>query len=111
LTSISSISERDDERRHRLYLTLISCVPSVPLALLPRLLDPIRSAIDTTHEDHKKRELIEALFVEIKERVGDREKEYMVRWWGEQRLKWTDTASDHEETRRGRVSETLTTRL
>ncbi|KAJ8583880.1 hypothetical protein M405DRAFT_747952 [Rhizopogon salebrosus TDB-379] len=96
LAAISSTSDRDDERKHRLHLTLISCVPAVPLALLPRLLDPIRSAIDTAHEDQKRKELIDALFAEIKERVGDREKEYMVRWWGEQRLKWAHTSSGHE---------------
>lgn len=111
LTAIPSASERDNERKHRLYLTLISCVPSVPLTLLPRLLDPIRSAIDTTEEEPKRKEMINALFTEIKERVGDREKEYMVRWWGEQRLKWAATALDHGEAQGGRTEVTLTARL
>lgn len=100
LTAISTLG-RDDERKHRLHLILVSCVPAVPLALLPRLLDPIRSAIDTALEDQKRKELIDALFVEINERIGDREKEYMIRWWGEQRLRWTHTAP----------KETLTARL
>lgn len=86
---------------HRLRLILVSCVPAVPLALLPRLLEPIRLAIDTALEDQKRKELIDALFVEINERVGDREKEYMIRWWGEQRLRWAHTAPE----------ETLTARL
>jgi len=109
LTAISSTSDRDDERKHRLHLTLISCVPAVSLALLPRLLDPICSAIDTAHEERKRKELIDALFAEIKERVGDREKEYMIRWWGEQRLKWARTSPDHEGTQGDRdVGKTLT---
>ncbi|OJA18468.1 hypothetical protein AZE42_04976 [Rhizopogon vesiculosus] len=107
LTAISSTSERDDGRRHRLHLTLISCVPTVPLALLPRLLDPIRSAIDAAHEEQKRKELIDALFAEIKERVGDREKEYMVRWWGEQRLKWAHATPGRENTQGDRDAEII----
>ncbi|KAG1733052.1 uncharacterized protein EDB91DRAFT_1150240 [Suillus paluster] len=100
LTAVASTSEHDGEREHRLHLTLISCVPSVPLALLPRLLDPIRSVIEAAHEEQRKTELIDALFAEIKERVGDREKGYMVRWWGEQRIKWAHTGPGCEELER-----------
>lgn len=90
LAAIASTSEHDDERQHRLHLTLISCVPSVPLALLPRLLDPIRSFIDAA-QDKERQELTDGLFAEIKERVGDREKEYMIRWWGTLRMTWAHT--------------------
>lgn len=112
LAAIATTSEHDDERQHRLHLTLISCVPSVPLGLLPRLLDPIRSFIDGAQE--KRQELIDALFAEIKERVGDREKEYMVRWWGELRTKWAHTGPGREGIQGGHGMDTevtLTPRL
>ncbi|KAG1765960.1 hypothetical protein EDD22DRAFT_879548 [Suillus occidentalis] len=96
----------DDERHHRLHLTLISCVPSVPLCLLPGLLDPIRSYIDRAHDEKKRQELIDALFAEIKERVGDREKEYMVRWWGDLRMKWAHTGPSREEIQGGHSLDT-----
>ncbi|KAG2065595.1 hypothetical protein BDR04DRAFT_1108247 [Suillus decipiens] len=98
LAAIASTAEHDNERNHRLHLTLISCVPSVPLALLPRLLDSIRSFMDAA-QDEKRQELVDALFAEIKERVGDREKEYMIRWWGELRIKWAHTVPGREEIR------------
>ncbi|KAG1749199.1 hypothetical protein EDB19DRAFT_1681290 [Suillus lakei] len=114
LTAIASISEQNEEREHRLHLTLVSCVSSVPLALLPRLLDPIRSFIDAAHGEQKRQELIDALFAEIKECVGDREKEYIIRWWGEQRMKWAHTGPGREEIQGGRdldAEVTLTPRL
>lgn len=97
LAAVASVSEHDDELKHRLHLTLISCVPSVPLALLPRLLDPIRSFVNAAQDEKKRQELIDALFAEIKVRVGDREKEYMIRWWGELRMKWAHTVPGREE--------------
>lgn len=114
LTAIANNSEHDDERHHRLHLTLISCVPSVPLCLLPSLLDPIRLFIDEAHDEKKRQELIDALFAEIKERVGDREKEYMVRWWGDLRMKWAHTGPGREEIQGGHgldTEVTLTPRL
>ncbi|KAG1822504.1 uncharacterized protein BJ212DRAFT_1328449 [Suillus subaureus] len=97
LAAVASVSKHDNERKHRLHLTLISCVPSVPLALLPRLLDPIRSFMDAAQDEKKRQELIDALFAEIKVRVGDREKEYIIRWWGELRMKWAHTVPGREE--------------
>lgn len=114
LTAIANTSEHDDERHHRLHLTLISCVPSVPLCLLPGLLDPIRLFIDGAHDEKKRQELIDALFAEIKERVGDREKEYMVRWWGDLRMKWAHTGPGREGIQGGHSLDTevtLTPRL
>lgn len=114
LAAIASTSEHDDERNHRLHLTLISCVPSVPLLLLPRLLDPIRLFMDAAQDEKKRQELIDALFAEIKERVGDREKEYMIRWWGELRMKWAHTGPGREEIQGDHgldVDLTLTARL
>ncbi|KAG2113665.1 hypothetical protein BD769DRAFT_1490433 [Suillus cothurnatus] len=114
LAAIASTDEHDDERKHRLQLTLISCVPSVPLALLPRLLDPIRSFMDAAQDEKDRQELIDALFEEIKVRVGDKEKEYMIRWWGELRMKWAHTVPGREEIQGGHSLDTemsLTPRL
>lgn len=80
---------------HRLHLTLISTVPSLPLPLMIRALEEIRSIVttrlgrdsgvwgvgDDVGEERKKKELVDALFVEILEGVGDREKEAVIRWW------------------------------
>lgn len=113
LAAIASTSEHDDERQHRLHLTLISCVPSVPLAFLPRLLDPIRSFIDAA-QDKKRQELTDGLFAEIKERIGDREKEYMIRWWGTLRMTWAHTGPGRKKIQGGHGLDTevaLTPRL
>ncbi|KAF5382313.1 hypothetical protein D9757_008479 [Collybiopsis confluens] len=107
-------SERGErERHHRLHLVLISCVSTLPLALLGRVLDEIRSiiiplasttttapnstttatatTIATTEKENKashlgddtprRTELIQSLYHQVLEMVGDREKEYVLRWW------------------------------
>ncbi|KAF8073411.1 hypothetical protein FPV67DRAFT_1477676 [Lyophyllum atratum] len=90
-----SVSTDSRERLHRLHLTLISTVPSLPLPLMIRALDEIRSIItrgtqsdsgagkvgDDVEEERRRKELVDALFAEILERVGDREKEAAMRWW------------------------------
>ncbi|KAJ7264013.1 hypothetical protein B0H12DRAFT_1102480 [Mycena haematopus] len=70
----------ESERLHRLHLTLVSVVPSLPLDLLPRVLEEIKTVL-TTAQSEKAAELVDATFVEISERVGDREKELVLRWW------------------------------
>lgn len=61
---------------------LVSSVPSLPLLLLPIVMEEVRriilSAVDT-----ERKELIDSLFIEIIGNVGDREKEYVMRWWYE----------------------------
>ncbi|EGN98046.1 hypothetical protein SERLA73DRAFT_109381 [Serpula lacrymans var. lacrymans S7.3] len=78
------------DRLHRLHLTLISCVPSLPLPLLPRVLEATRAIVDSASTaDHTQRqELVDALFAEITEHVGDRERELTMRWWIENRKRW-----------------------
>ncbi|KAJ7645555.1 hypothetical protein DFH06DRAFT_1333196 [Mycena polygramma] len=78
------------ERLHRLHLTLISVVPSLPLQLLPRVLEEIRRVLTTrggaqSDSGDKVKVLVDAAFVEISERVGDREKELVMRWWYDNR--------------------------
>jgi hypothetical protein len=77
---------------HRLHLTLIATVPSLPLPLMLPVLDKIRGCIILPHAEQigassneggpeRKAELVDALFREILERVGDLEKETAMGWW------------------------------
>jgi hypothetical protein len=87
-TSSPSASEERDHL-HRLHLILISTLPSLPLPLIPRTLDSIRSIVLSlplnADGDERRKELVEELFREILENVGDREKEVIMRWWYEVR--------------------------
>ncbi|KAJ3502510.1 hypothetical protein NMY22_g18560 [Coprinellus aureogranulatus] len=73
------------ERLHRLELTLVSTLSSLPLPLLAKALDEVLKLL--TGEDaevlgkEKREEVVKALFEEILEGVGDREKEYAMVWW------------------------------
>ncbi|KAG6333814.1 hypothetical protein ID866_5274 [Astraeus odoratus] len=79
----------DGDRVHRLHLALVSSVSSVPLTLLPRLLLAVKSVIETTKDDDVRHgELLEALFEEIINNVGDAEKALAVCWWNEQCAEW-----------------------
>ena len=86
------------DRVHRLHLMLISTISSLPLALMLRALEEARrlitaypadsdadgvGAVDAEEETGKggKAELLEALFDELLEKTGDREKETAMRWW------------------------------
>lgn len=90
----------NEAQLHRLHLTLISTVASLPLLLMIRALEEICSIItarnqsgggvsgvDDGEEAEKTKELIDALFTEIIEGVGDREKESAMRWWYANRQK------------------------
>jgi hypothetical protein len=104
-----------EERLHRLYLTLISAISSLPLTLLPRVLDEVRTIIVThgpaagagdkvglsaggagTEGGGRKGELTQALFEEILQRVANREKEFVLRWWYDNReqLGWRETPAN-----------------
>ncbi|KAI6106362.1 hypothetical protein EV401DRAFT_2124233 [Pisolithus croceorrhizus] len=80
----------DGDRVHRLRLALVPSVSSLPLALLLRVLSVVNGIIEgITNDDIKCEELLEALFQEIINNVGDAEKEFAVRWWDERRVRWT----------------------
>lgn len=67
----------------------MASVPSVPLTLLPRVLLVVNDIIqDADMDDMKRSELLETLFLEIMNNVGDAEKAFAVRWWNEQRVLW-----------------------
>ena len=91
------------DRVHRLSLMLISTISSLPVMLMLRALDEIRiiitayshprsrddSGVDGVNKDEasqserkgRKKELLDALFSEILEKIGDREKEAGIKWW------------------------------
>ncbi|KAI0373867.1 hypothetical protein BV20DRAFT_988973 [Pilatotrama ljubarskyi] len=77
------------EHLHRLHLALIASVPSVSLALLPRVLDEVKTVIVSCPSDTRgiemRDELVQALFKGLLQDVGDAEKEYAIGWWYENR--------------------------
>lgn len=79
------VEDRSVERVHRLRLVLISMVSSLPLLLMSRVLEEIRIMLtaqpDSEESAGRRKELVEALFSEFLEGVGDREKEAAIRWW------------------------------
>jgi hypothetical protein len=85
--------ERKEEVRQKLFLAVIATTPASNLPLLGKLLEEIKSIIvgETKSDNNdgrmqeQKAELVNALFAEISERVGDREKEFAIRWWFENR--------------------------
>ncbi|KAG6819776.1 hypothetical protein H0H93_008783 [Arthromyces matolae] len=100
-----------DQRLHRLHLTLISTVSSLPLTLMIRALEEIRSmimkrrqsdsgveSVVVEEERRRQKELVDALFMEISEKVGDQEKEAAMRWWYANRHAFSSSES-HEQVR------------
>ncbi|KAH0586555.1 hypothetical protein J132_08258 [Termitomyces sp. J132] len=81
------------QRLHRLHLTLISTISSLPLPLMIRALEEVRSIITKRRQsdsdverlgdgmEEGRKDLVDALFVEISEKVGEQEKEAAMRWW------------------------------
>ncbi len=82
---LTRLSEADDaQRRHRLRLVLVSTLSALPAAVLPDGLNAVSDAIQGS-KDEERWELVREVFKEIMENMGDREKEYCLRWWEEQR--------------------------
>lgn len=85
--------QQTTDRLHRLHLMLIATVSSLPLSLMLLALDEIRilmtayapddSGADTSAGEGalQKAELLAALFSELIEKTGDREKEAAIHWW------------------------------
>lgn len=103
--------EMDKERLNRLHLTLISTIPSLPLVLMLRVLEEIKIIITSLPPlpspsqpssilapslspstqlvrgtITERNELIKALFDELIERVGYREKSAAMQWWYQNRM-------------------------
>jgi hypothetical protein len=58
-------------------------MPAVPIGLLPRLLDEIGRVVEAESAERRE-ELLEAVFEELLERVGDAAKAIVMRWWFDQ---------------------------
>ena len=85
LSTLSGLSAKEDaQRRHRLCLVLVSTLSALPLAVLPDALAAVADDIRDSKSEERSELAIE-VFKEIMENVGDREKEYCLRWWEEQR--------------------------
>lgn len=82
------------EELTRLRLALISLVPNVTIQLLPYLLQDVDRSICAEQDRRRKRILIDAVFDEILERVGDEVKEFAMRWWNERLPLWSEGLVD-----------------
>jgi hypothetical protein len=87
----------DREQMHKLHLTLISTIPSLSLKLLPRVLEEIAGVIIHESDKEKKKELVDVALTEILEKVGDREKVVVLKWWLDHQEEFgKDIVVDHE---------------
>ncbi|EJC97998.1 uncharacterized protein FOMMEDRAFT_149443 [Fomitiporia mediterranea MF3/22] len=88
-----SLAAPNPDQHFALSLTLISLISSTHPAPLPRLLKEIQQLIDTSYGDdqtdgERRRVLIESVFEEVMEKVGDAEREVVMQWWFECSRKW-----------------------
>ena len=112
-----------DDHVHRLSLMLISTTSSLPMTIMLRALDEIRiiitayshsrsrddSGVDDgnryeasqSERKGRKEELLEALFSEILEKIGDREKEAAIKWWYKHRPALISESGDDETAQEG----------
>ena len=60
---------------------LVSSLPTIPLKLLSRGLEEIGKCIVGEDEKGRREELVGEVLKEILERVGDREKVIVMKWW------------------------------
>ena len=83
------------EHRKKLVRALVSTVSAVSLRILPRLLGEIETLLgdvsgplpesgegEGSDQDEERQEIVKALFEEVLS-VGDEEKEFAIRWWGD----------------------------
>lgn len=113
LSVLSGLSAREDaQRRHRLCLVLVSTLSALPLAVLPDALAAVAYEIMDSKSEQRS-ELAREVFKEIMENVGDREKEYCLRWWEEQReaLEGSVDAKNDSSSGKGKKSALTLARL
>ena len=110
--SDSSATTDDDsaQRRHRLRLVLVSTLSALPPVMLPEALNAVSDAIRDS-EGEERRELAKEVFKEIMENVGDREKEYCLRWWEGQRHRFEGVTEVANGKGKGRARESLSARM
>ena len=114
LSALSDLSATTDDdaaqRRHRLHLVLVSTLSALPLVILPEALNAVEDAIRGS-KGGEQRELAKEVFKEIMENVGDREKEYCLRWWEGQRSHLEGVTEELNGKGKGRAWETLSARM
>ena len=117
----NNTTKKADDRSHRLSLMLISTISSLPMTILLRALDEIYIIIraysyspsrrddgggvvdedegsqSETRRKERKKELLEALFSEILEKVGDCEKEAAMKWWYTYRPVLVSESGHHDD--------------
>ena len=81
LDSIALAVPGSSAQRHRLRLTLISTVSSIPVSLLPETLHRVKDVISAENDTELRQELVDALYEELLRKVGDRGKAIAVRAW------------------------------
>ena len=74
--------------QHRIHLTLNSLISDVTLELLPYLLGEVGRVIDNEADPARRQTLIDVAYEEIMEKVGDKEKDEVLRWWLEGTKQW-----------------------
>jgi hypothetical protein len=74
-----------ESRAQRLRLALVACLPALPLPLLARALDALRGVLDGMPAGAERKEVADALFAELLERVGDGQKAFAMGWWARHR--------------------------
>lgn len=57
----------------------------MPLALLPDVMTQVESAVSGEQDGEKRHEMVEAAWKEILESVADAEKDWVMRWWYDNR--------------------------
>lgn len=72
----------------RLHLTLISLTSNVSVTLLGRILDEVGGIIEREKVPQQKKILIDSLYEEVIERLGDMEKEAALKWWYKNIRRW-----------------------
>ena len=115
LVKVDNNTMKTEDRTHRLSLMLISTVSSLPMSMMLRALDEVCVIISAyssysspSQDDSKgdeegsqserkgrKKELLEALFSEILENIGDCEKEAAMKWWYRYRPVLMSESSGH----------------
>ena len=111
LSDLSAITDDDTaQRRHRLRLVLVSTLSALPPVVLPEALNAVSGAIRDSKGDER-RDLAKEVFKEIMENVGDREKEYCLRWWEGQRHMLEGVTEEVNGKGKGRAWEALSARM
>ncbi len=78
--------------------------------VLPEALNAVSDAIRDSKVEER-RELAKEVFKEIMENVGDREKEYCLRWWEGQRYRSEGITEEVDGKGKGRAREALSARM